>query len=104
MIRLPEFVREEDVAWALAEAGRNKKSDFSSVTLLPFEEGRCIQCLHIGSYDAEQATLQGRKRFARDNGLVPDLSETRPHHEIYLSDPRKTAPEKLKTILRLPVV
>lgn len=103
MIRLPEFIGRADVDWAVGEAARKKKLDLSAVAFFPFSEGRCVQCMHMGPYDTEPATLRKMELFARENGLHPATSAARPHHEIYLGDPRKTAPEKLKTILRLPV-
>lgn len=103
MIRVPDFIDQADFDWAVEEASRKKKLDCSVVGLFPFAEGRCVQCMHIGPYDDEPATLRAMEQFAQESGLHPDLAETRPHHEIYLGDPRKTPPEKLKTILRLPV-
>jgi len=103
MIRLPEFVDERVFAWACDEASRKKKIDTSKAKLLTITEGLCVQCLHIGSYDDEPKTLKLINDFAEKNGLQSDLSETRRHHEIYLSDPRKTETSKLKTILRIPV-
>ena len=102
-IRMPDFVTEEDLRWAVSEAGRKKKDDFSRVELLTAEEGLCVQCMHIGPYDAEPATVERMHEYAQAQGFVPDLSDARLHHEIYLSDVRKTAPEKLKTVIRHPV-
>lgn len=67
------------------------------------DEGLCVQCMHVGSYDSEPATIDAMHRFAEEQGCIIDLTDTRLHHEIYLSDPRRTAPEKLKTVIRLPV-
>ena len=103
VIRLPDFVTEEDFRWALKEAGEKKKQDFSKVEFLTIEEGLCVQCMHIGSYDDEPATVQLMHDFAEQEGYVPDITEKRLHHEIYLSDARKVAPEKLKTVIRHPI-
>lgn len=103
MIRQPGFVTEEVYRWALAEALRKKKVDASAVRLETYAEGRCVQCLHIGPYDAEPATVARMEAFMQAHGVIGDY-EHRRHHEIYLGDPNRTAPEKLKTILRIPVV
>ena len=103
VIRLPDFVRPEDVEWAKREASVKKKTDFSAVEFLCVEEGLCVQCMHLGPYDDEPATVELMHDFAEGQGYVPDISDTRLHHEIYLSDARKTAPEKLKTVIRHPV-
>ena len=103
MIRLPEFVTREEFDWAVREAERKKKKDFSKAEFLTYDEGLCVQCLHLGSYDTEPETLQRLDSYAVEQGYLPDFSDTRFHHEIYLSDPRRTAPEKLKTVLRHPI-
>lgn len=103
LIRLPDFVAAEDIAWAKAEALRKKKLDCGKVEHLIYHEGLCVQCMHLGSYDSEPETMARMTAFLAENGLCEDHSETRRHHEIYLSDPRKTAPEKLKTVIRMPV-
>lgn len=103
MIRLPEFVTKEEFDWAVKEASVKKKSDFSKVEFFTYEEGLCVQCMHVGSYDDEPATVEKMDDFMQENGYVPDFSEIRFHHEIYLSDPRRTAPEKLRTVIRHPV-
>lgn len=103
IIRLPDFVTKADFDWAIAEATKKKKQDFSRVEFFTFGEGLCVQCLHVGSYDDEPATIAKMHEFIRENGYVLDVSELRRHHEIYLSNPRKTAPEKLKTVIRLPI-
>ncbi len=102
-IRLPDFVTEDDLAWAVEEATRKKKADFSRAEFLACEEGLCVQCMHLGPYDTEPATVSRMHAYAEGLGYVPDLTETRLHHEIYLSDARKTAPEKLKTVIRHPI-
>ena len=103
VIRLPDFVREEDFRWAVSEAERKKKEDFSKVEFLTVDEGLCVQCMHIGPYDDEPATVARMDRYLEENGYVNDFSDTRMHHEIYLSDPRKQAPERMKTVIRHPV-
>ena len=102
-IRLPDFVTEADFAWAVGEAARKKKADFSAAEFLTLEEGLCVQCMHLGPFDDEPATVDAMHAFMESEGYVLDLSDTRRHHEIYLSDARKTAPEKLKTVVRHPI-
>lgn len=103
VIRLPDFVTKADFEWAIEEATRKKKMDFSKVEFLTLEEGLCVQCMHSGSYDDEPATVAAMDKFIADNGYENDISDTRRHHEIYLSDARKAAPEKLKTVIRHPI-
>ena len=103
MIRLPEFVTRADFDWAVAEATRKKKTDFSKVEFFHYEEGRCVQCMHIGPFDSEPITIGKMKAFAEQQGLCIAIDDVRRHHEIYLSDPRKTAADKLKTVIRYPV-
>ena len=103
VIRLSDFVTRPDFEWAVAEAERKKKLDCSMAELLTLREGLCGQMMHIGSYDSEPESVARMDRYLLENGYQNDLSETRLHHEIYLSDPRKTAPEKQKTVIRHPV-
>ena len=103
MIRLPDFVTEKDVQWAISEATRKKKMDFSQVEFLRYDEGLCVQCMHIGSYDDEPATIKSMVEYARKQGYQIAIDDIRRHHEIYLSDPRKTSAEKLKTVIRYPI-
>ena len=103
VIRLPDFVGEEDFRWALREASEKKKLDFEKVEFLTLEEGLCVQCMHIGAYDDEPATVALMDRYLEENGYENDLSGYRRHHEIYLSDARRVAPEKLKTVIRHPI-
>ena len=91
------------IDWAVQEATTKKKKDFSKVEFFTYDEGLCVQCMHIGSYDTEPGTLRQLDAFAAEQGYCPDFSDTRFHHEIYLGDPRRTAPEKLKTVLRHPI-
>ena len=89
--------------WAITEASEKKQMDFSSVEFFPFREGFCIQCMHIGPYDDEPATILQMNQYAEQHGCLPDLSASRLHHKIYLSDPRRCAPQRLKTVIRQPV-
>lgn len=104
MIRLPDFVTKEEFNWAVLEATEKKQTDFSKVEFFPYKEGLCVQCMHIGSYDDEPATLQLMDDFIQKKGYIPDRSGTRRHHEIYLSDPRRAKPERLRTVIRQPVI
>lgn len=103
IIRLPDFVTKEDFDWAIEEATKKKKEDFSKVEFLVYEEGVCVQCMHIGPYDDEPATVEMMHEFMTAEGYEPDITEERFHHEIYLSDARRVAPERLKTVIRHPV-
>lgn len=102
-IRLPEFVDQEAFSWAREEASRKKGLDFSAAELVRIDEGTCVQCMHIGPYDAEPATVARMDAYASEQGYELDFSSVRHHHEIYLGDPRRTAPEKLRTVIRHPV-
>lgn len=103
LIRLPDFVTRADFDWAVAEATEKKKADFSRVEFLTYREGLCVQCMHVGAYDDEPATLARMDAFLAERGYVTDITNTRFHHEIYLSDARKVPPEKRKTVLRHPI-
>ena len=103
IIRLPDFVTKKDFDWAIQEATQKKKTDFSRVEFFKYNEGLCVQCMHLGPYDDEPETIRKMEAFARENGYIIDISPTRYHHEIYLSDPRKTNADKLKTVIRNPV-
>ncbi len=103
VIRLPDFVTREDFDWAAAEAAKKKKTDFSKVEFFPYEEGLCVQCMHIGPYDNEPATIEMMHEFMTAEGYGLDITDTRFHHEIYLSDARRVAPERLKTVIRHPI-
>lgn len=104
LIRIPDFVKKSDFDWAVSEASKKKKTDFSKVEFLTYDEGLCVQCMHIGSYDNEPVTVQLMHEFMEQEGYALDISENRFHHEIYLSDARRVAPEKLKTVIRHPVI
>lgn len=103
VIRLPDFVTEGDFRWAIAEAARKKRMDFSKVEFLTIDEGLCVQCMHIGPYDEEPATVKKMHQFMECQGYLLDINDRRIHHEIYLSDARKVAPERRKTVIRNPV-
>ena len=103
VIRIPDFVTKEDFNWAIQEASVKKKTDFSKVEFLTYDEGVCVQCMHIGSYDDEPATVALMHEYMEQQGYALDISDARLHHEIYLSDARKVAPEKRKTVIRHPI-
>ena len=103
VIRLPEFVTKKDFDWAVEEASRKKKLDCSLAEFLTIEEGLCVQIMHIGPFDHEPSTVALMDQYIAENGYANDMNETRLHHEIYLSDARKAAPEKWKTIIRHPI-
>ena len=103
VIRLPEFVTKEDFEWAVEEATKKKKTDFSKAEFLTYDEGECVQCMHIGPYDDEPATVERMHAYMENLGYVLDITDRRHHHEIYLSDPRRVAPEKRKTVIRHPI-
>ncbi len=104
LIRLPDFATKDVFEWAVADATpKKKKSDFSKAEFLTYNEGLCVQCTHIGSYDDEPATIELMHEFMEQKGYTLDISDRRFHHEIYLSDPRRVAPERLKTVVRHPI-
>lgn len=103
VIRLPDFVTKKDFDWAVDTATKKKKLDCSSAEFLTIEEGLCVQIMHIGSFDDEPATVAVMDKFLNENGYINDISDTRLHHEIYMSDARKVAPEKWKTVIRHPI-
>lgn len=103
LIRLPDFVTKKDFDWAIEEATKKKKQDYSKVEYLTYEEGTCVQCMHIGSYDDEPKTIELMHQYIENNDYELDITETRFHHEIYLSDPRKCDISKLKTVIRHPI-
>ena len=103
VIRLPDFVTEEELCWAKQAAWEKKKLDCGSMEFLTVEEGLCVQCMHLGPFDTEAETVARMDSFLAEKGYVNDLSETRMHHEIYLSDARRVIPEKWKTVIRHPI-
>ena len=103
VIRLPDFITEKDFDWAVETASKKKKMDCSSAEFLTIDEGLCVQIMHIGPFDNEPATVEIMNRFIAENGYENDFSDARLHHEIYLSDARKAAPEKWKTVIRHPI-
>ena len=103
LIRLPDFVTKKDFDWAICEVTKKKKQDFSRVEFFTYDEGLCVQCMHIGSYDDEPLTVNLMNEYIKDNGYQLDITKDRYHHEIYLSDPRKCDVSKLKTVVRHPI-
>ncbi len=103
LIRLPDFVTMADFDWAIAEATIKKKTDFSRVEFFTYDEGLCVQCMHIGAYDDEPKTVRLMQEYTESQGYVTDITDKRFHHEIYLSDARRVAPERLKTVIRHPI-
>lgn len=103
LIRLPDFITKKDFDWAVETATKKKMLDCSTAEFMTVEEGLCVQIMHMGPYDDEPATVALMDQYLAENGFENDFSDTRMHHEIYLSDPRKVAPEKLKTVIRHPV-
>ena len=103
VIRLPDFVTKKDFDWAIETATRKKKIDCTSAEFMTIDEGLCVQIMHLGSYDDEPASVALMDEYIKNNGYVNDLSQTRLHHEIYLSDPRKADPSKWKTVIRHPI-
>jgi len=103
IIRLPDFVTRKDFDWAIEEATKKKKQDFSKVEFLSYDEGICVQCMHIGSYDNEPETINLMHKYMIENGYKLDINDIRFHHEIYLSDPRRCDVSKLKTVIRHPI-
>lgn len=103
IIRLPDFITRENFDWAVKTASEKKKIDCSKAEFLTIEEGLCVQIMHIGSFDDEPATVTLMDKYLEENGYEKDFSDTRLHHEIYLSDPRKSTPDKQKTVIRHPV-
>ncbi|MEE1250131.1 MAG: GyrI-like domain-containing protein [Lachnospiraceae bacterium] len=103
VIRLPDFITKKDFDWAVKTASEKKKVDCSKAEFLTIEEGLCVQIMHFGSFDDEPGSLEKMDKYLEENGYGKDFSDTRLHHEIYLSDPRKTTPDKQKTVIRHPV-
>lgn len=103
VIRLPEFVTKEDFAWAAAEVEKKKAIDCSEAFFMTLKEGLCVQIMHVGPYDDEPESVALMDDFIESSGYENDFSDERKHHEIYLSDARRTAPEKLKTVIRHPI-
>lgn len=103
LIRLPDFITRADFDWAVNQATEKKKTDFSKVEFLTYDEGLCVQCMYIGSYDDEPTTIKLMNDFMEQEGYSLDITDKRFHHEIYLSDPRRVSPEKLKTVIRHPI-
>ena len=103
LIRMPDFVTKEVFEWAIEETTRKKKEDFSKVEFFTYDEGLCVQCMHIVPYNDEPITVEAMHEYMIEQGYELDITDERFHHEVYISDVRKTSPEKLKTVLRHPI-
>lgn len=103
LIRLPDFVTKKDFDWAIEEATKKKNQDFSKVEFFSYEEGQCVQCMHIGPYDNEPITIELMHDYMKREGYELDITDKRFHHEIYLSDPRRCDPNKIRTVVRHPI-
>ena len=103
LIRMPDFVTKEVFEWAIEETTRKKKEDFSKVEFFTYDEGLCVQCIHIGPYNDEPITVEAMHEYMIEQGYELDITDERFHHEVYISDVRKISPEKLKTVLRHPI-
>lgn len=103
VIRLPDFISKKDFDWAVEKVSMKKKMDCSKVEFFTFEEGLCVQMMHHGSFDEEETTIEIMNQYLQKNGYRNDFNKSRLHHEIYLSDARKVAPEKWKTVIRHPI-
>lgn len=103
MIRLPDFVGKSDFNWAVTEAAKKKKADFSAAEYFSYDEGLCVQCMHTGPFDFEPATVAAMDAYATEQGYRIDFTDARMHHEIYLSDITKAKPESWKTVIRHPL-
>lgn len=103
VIRLPDFVSQKDFDWAVETASKKKRLDCSSAEFLSIDEGLCVQMMHLGAFDDEPATVAIMDEYIKQNGYTNDMNKDRLHHEIYLSDARKVAPEKWKTVIRHPI-
>lgn len=103
LIWLPDFVTKADFDWAIAEATTKKKTNFSKVEFFTYTEGLCVQYMHLGSYDDEPSTIEILHKYAAENGYAINITDSRRHHEIYLSDARRVPPERRKTVIRIPI-
>lgn len=103
IIRLPDFITKQDFEWAIEIATNKKKMDFSKVEFMTYDEGLCVQCMHIGPYDNEPETVEKMHEFLEEKSYSLDITDERYHHEIYISDPRKCDVSKQKTIIRHPI-
>ena len=103
VIRLPDFIMKKDFEWAVETAAKKKQLDCSSAEFMTIDEGLCVQIMHLGAFDDEPAAVALMDAYLEQNGYVNDMNRDRLHHEIYLSDARKVAPEKRKTVIRHPI-
>lgn len=103
LIRLPDFVDKDDFNWAIKQATQKKKEDYSKVEFFTYDEGLCVQCMHIGPYDDEIKTVNLMHQYLQEQGYQLDINDKRMHHEIYIGDPRRANLAKLKTVIRHPI-
>lgn len=103
VIRLPDFISKANFDWAVETATRKKKLDCSKAEFLAIDEGLCVQIMHLGAFDNEPATVAIMNKYLEESGYANDFGGGRLHHEIYMSDARKVAPEKWKTVIRHPI-
>ena len=103
LIRLPDFITKKDFDWAIENATKKKKQDFSKVEFFTYDEGLCVQCMHIGPYDDEPITVEKMHKYLEENGYLLDITDSRYHHEIYISDPRKCDVSNQKIVIRHPI-
>ena len=101
VIRLPEFITKKDFEWAVETASEKKKLDCSSAEILTVDEGLCVQIMHIGAFDDEPQTVALMDEYIAQNGYENDITESRLHHEIYLSDARKVAQKNGKPLFAI---
>ena len=103
VIRLPDFVTEENLSWAVRTASEKKNIDCSRAGFLTVDEGLCVQIMHHGPFDDEPKSIALMEEYLRENGYAADITEKRLHHEIYMSDARRVDPQKWKTVIRHPI-
>ena len=103
VIRLPDFITRTDFEWAVQTAREKKGLDCSVAEFMTVEEGLCVQMMHLGPFDTEPASIARMDAYLQEQGYENDFGEGRFHHEIYLSDARRVAPEKWKTVIRHPI-
>ena len=103
VIRLPDFITRTDFEWAVQTAREKKGLDCSVAEFMTVEEGLCVQMMHLGPFDTEPVSIARMDAYLQEQGYENDFGEGRFHHEIYLSDARRVAPEKWKTVIRHPI-
>ncbi len=103
VLRLPDFVTEEHFNWAKEQVITKKNINCSKVNFFAYDEGLCVQAMHTGHFDSEIETVEMMNKFLKENGYEEDFESGRMHHEIYITDIRKSAPDKWKTVIRHPI-